>query len=164
MGNTFPPLLTSPERWGKIITTHQASNSTDHPNDVLTMVRPRYTLWDVVGFIKRHTLWRISSSLPLTLPYVQPVTHHPNAVLTIIPGPAVCAKRLNPPPPEGSERVWIVFEMVFNIFKLFQKSPARPRAFRGDSTFVSWSDPKKRTRTYTQPGKINILGSRAVLG
>ena len=38
--------------------------------------------------------------------------------------PAECAKRLNPPPPEGSERVWIVFEIVFEFFEIKELSQA----------------------------------------
>ena len=39
------------------------------------------------------------------------------------PGPAECAKRLNPPPPEGSERVRMDFEIVFEILRIKRVLP-----------------------------------------
>ena len=37
-------------------------------------------------------------------------------------GAADCAERLNPPPPEGSERVWTDFEIFFEFFELKESS------------------------------------------
>ena len=44
-------------------------------------------------------------------------------------GQAECAERLNPPPPEGSERVWMDFEIFFEFFQFKRVKPG-PRAFR----------------------------------
>ena len=67
--------------------------------------------------------------MPINSSTYQPFNPWP--LSTLQPGPADCAKRLNPPPPEGSERVWIDFKFL-SIFD----NKAWPRAFRPTPVFI----------------------------
>ena len=71
-------------------------------------------------------------------------THQPFnlwLVSTFQPGPADGAKRLNPPPPEGLERVWMEIELVFEFFEIIESSqaPSSPQKPPASSELISWA-------------------------
>ena len=92
------------------------------------------SFWGVFGLVLGHLGLSWARFWALRVAFWNPITLYAHQLInasTLQPVPrqhfvtragGLRAERLNPPPPEGSERVWTDFEIVFEFFELKESS------------------------------------------